>query len=219
MATVRSGDRTKPSHFHLEGQFLGGLPDKHGSLKALKLSTASGMYWIKVAKSLQRSPLLSNLDYRTVIRVTGQRKLKGKRREWKFKAFSIEGMPTHRHPNAPVEIPVKKPIQTQILVCTKSSCRKRGAGGICAALQEGISQRNLTDQVQVVQTGCMKACKAGPHVVIRTDRTQYTRSNPAAVATILDRHFPNTSCPLSAEPKVPALPPPKHEQSTAALAG
>lgn len=218
MATVRPSDRTKLSHFHLEGQFLGGLPDKHGSLKALKLSTASGMYWIKVAKSLRRSPLLTNLEYRTAIRVTGERTLKGKRREWKLKAFSIEGIQTHYRPSIPSEVTIK-PIKTQVLVCTKSSCRKRGAGTICAALQEGISQRNLTDHVQVVETGCMKACKAGPHVVIRTDRTQYTRSTPAAVATILDRHFPCTSCPLSSDPKVPLLSSPQPEPSPAALAG
>ncbi|NET16123.1 MAG: (2Fe-2S) ferredoxin domain-containing protein [Okeania sp. SIO1H6] len=50
--------------------------------------------------------------------------------------------------------------KAQILVCQKSDCQKRGAGKVCQALSEALSDRGLQDQVTIKKTGCLKKCKA-----------------------------------------------------------
>ncbi|MGB8698217.1 MAG: (2Fe-2S) ferredoxin domain-containing protein [Thermosynechococcaceae cyanobacterium] len=212
-----SGDRSQRSNFQLEGQFLGGLPDKHGFLKCLKLSTASGVYWIKLAKPLRRSPLVANLDYRSEVRVTGQQIRDTQNGKIKLKAFNLETKPAEVRLLAPTDV-AARPTPTQVLICTKSSCQKRGAAALCAALQQGLSQRHLTEQVQIVKTGCMKACKAGPHIVVKPDRMRYTHSRLSTVAALFERHFtahsPHLS-PAADQPTINAYP----DASSPPLAG
>ena len=73
-------------------------------------------------------------------------------------------------PAAPSERP-----QATVLVCGKSGCKKRGGKAVCQALEKHVRDRGLEDCVTIKSTGCLKRCKAGPNVVVLTDKTRYSR--------------------------------------------
>lgn len=56
------------------------------------------------------------------------------------------------------------------------------------ALEQALRDRQLTDQVSIQFTGCMKRCKAGPNIVM-PDKTRYSRISAHEVPEIIDRHF------------------------------
>ena len=79
--------------------------------------------------------------------------------------------------------------KTQILVCQKSDCQKRGGAAVCKALENALNARGLEGQVTVRGTGCLKQCKAGPNIVVMPDKTRYSRIAPAEIPAIVDKHF------------------------------
>lgn len=88
----------------------------------------------------------------------------------------------------------KPPVSTPktkacIMVCQKSSCRKRGADQVCQAITESLRDRGLEDQVSLKGTGCMKQCKQGPCVVFMPDKSRYTEVVPNEIHTLVEKHF------------------------------
>lgn len=198
------------SEFDLEGHFLGFVAEDSYKLKYLRLSTETGDYSIKMPKEL-RSSLYRTLHPGDRIRVSGYRKFNLKKGTTKLKAFQItpaqtasKDVHTSSHPHsrtnstipfAPVAAASEATSETvaqkkaHILVCQKSDCCKRGGRTLVRALQEGLSDRGLADQVSIKPTGCMKQCKAGPNLVM-PDKTRYSRVNPAEIPNLLEKHFP-----------------------------
>jgi (2Fe-2S) ferredoxin len=72
-----------------------------------------------------------------------------------------------------------------ILVCQKC---KQGGRTLVAALESALSDRNLSDQVTVRSTGCMKQCKAGSNLVM-PDKTRYSRISCREIPALVDKHF------------------------------
>ncbi len=79
--------------------------------------------------------------------------------------------------------------EAQILVCQKSDCQKRGAGKVCKALSEVLSDRGLQDKVTIKKTGCLKKCKAGPNLVIMPNKARYSRVSSAEIPDVIEKHF------------------------------
>jgi len=79
--------------------------------------------------------------------------------------------------------------KAQILVCQKSDCQKRGAGKVCQALSEALSDRGLQDQVTIKKTGCLKKCKAGPNMIIMPNKAKYSRISSAEIPEVIEKHF------------------------------
>lgn len=79
--------------------------------------------------------------------------------------------------------------KAQILVCQKSDCQKRGAGKVCQALSEVLSNHGLQDQVTIKKTGCLKKCKAGPNMVVMPNKAKYSRINSAQIPEVIEKHF------------------------------
>ncbi len=67
---------------------------------------------------------------------------------------------------------------------------KRGGKAVCKALEAELDNRNLTGQVTIRGTGCMKHCKAGPNLVVMPDKTCYSRISADEIPALLDKHFP-----------------------------
>ena len=83
----------------------------------------------------------------------------------------------------------KKVIAPSILVCQKSSCRKRGAENLCQAIKEGLQASSLFGEVEVQRSGCLKRCKKGPNLMIMPGGVHYDRVTPKQLPTLLQRHF------------------------------
>ncbi|WP_240038741.1 MULTISPECIES: (2Fe-2S) ferredoxin domain-containing protein [Okeania] len=79
--------------------------------------------------------------------------------------------------------------KAQILVCQKSDCQKRGAGKVCKALSEVLSDRGLQDHVTIKKTGCLKKCKAGPNLVIMPNKARYSRISSSEIPDVIEKHF------------------------------
>lgn len=92
-----------------------------------------------------------------------------------------------------------------VMVCQKSSCRKRGADEVCQALTESLSDRGLEDKIAIKGTGCMKQCKQGPCVIFMPDKSRYTGIAPQEIPTLVDKHFPAKLKPEESEPELSSI--------------
>ncbi|MEG4809009.1 (2Fe-2S) ferredoxin domain-containing protein [Microcoleus sp. F8-D3] len=206
------------SEFSLEGEILSLIIEDGCKLKYLRISSDRGVeYLVKLCKEL-RSFLSPVLTPGLRVQVAGEKELNLKNGKIKLKARSLKLAQgnddrSHEHldsTNVPVgvltsddraigktqvastaaaqTVKARAKTQTKILVCQKSDCLKRGAGGVCKALENALNARGLEDQVTVQGTGCLKQCKAGPNIVVMPDKTRYTRIAPAEVPAIIDKH-------------------------------
>jgi NADH:ubiquinone oxidoreductase subunit F (NADH-binding)/(2Fe-2S) ferredoxin len=79
--------------------------------------------------------------------------------------------------------------RSHVLVCSGASCVLKGANAIKAALVDEIAARNLTDEIKVVETGCLGPCDDGPVIVIYPEGTMYCRLTLADVPKIVEEHL------------------------------
>ncbi|MEG3841064.1 (2Fe-2S) ferredoxin domain-containing protein [Microcoleus sp. herbarium14] len=207
------------SEFSLEGEILSLIIEDGYKLKYLRIGSDLGIeFLVKLCKELRES-LASVLTPGLRVQVAGEKQLNLKNGKLKLKAYSLKlsGSKNDRAPqlldltNAPVAIvtsdagaidkievisptaaqTVKAPAKTktQILVCQKSDCQKRGGRAVCKALENALNARGLEGEVTVRGTGCLKQCKAGPNIVVMPDKTRYSRIAPAEIPAIVDKHF------------------------------
>lgn len=204
------------SEFTLEGEILEFLV-KDGKIKYLKIAAPSeGEFLVKLSKKLRKS--IPPVMLGSLVRVAGEKKLKLETGTVKWKAYSLlplagnssvaeagdsasaplrerdsEAVRTDFGTEVKAVVPEVKakscPNKAKILVCQKSDCQKRGAGGICEALLAILSDRNLEDLVSVQKTGCLKKCKAGPNIVMMPDKTRYSRIDPEEIPELIEKHF------------------------------
>ncbi|MEL6231985.1 MAG: (2Fe-2S) ferredoxin domain-containing protein [Cyanobacteria bacterium J06627_3] len=180
--------------FCLEGQFEGFMAGGKSPFKYLSLRDTHGQHVIKLPKSV-RMMLFRYLQVGDSIRVVGDQSIDSETGEPKLKAkevvrikpLAVVATPVKDVPQPALSRPKGKP--SKILICQKSSCRKRGASQVCRAVEAALANQGLTDTVQVKLTGCMDKCKAGPNMVVMPDKQRYTKVKPAQVPGLIGQHF------------------------------
>src|SRR5690606_22963683 len=60
-----------------------------------------------------------------------------------------------------------------VLVCGGTGCESSGAHTIYCKLKAAAEERGLSDQVQIVKTGCFGFCEKGPIVKVLPDESFY----------------------------------------------
>ena len=75
------------------------------------------------------------------------------------------------------------------LVCYSTGCISSGCKAVRDAMVAEVEKAGLTDQVAVIEAGCMGTCAVGPVVFILPDETYYTEMNPERVRDVVRRHF------------------------------
>jgi len=83
---------------------------------------------------------------------------------------------------------VKSGEKQQILVCFGGSCLASGAKEVRDALKTELEQAGMSDKVQLVETGCMGPCVAGPVALVGADRTFYQSLKPEDAKDIVESH-------------------------------
>lgn len=181
------------SLFSLQGQLLNFEIEDGYKIKGLVLATGSEELYIKLSREARASAgaVLYPGDW---LRVSGEKTAKADGEE-KLKAYELEVSASTRSLPPTETLPVAEPKapkaqKATVLVCQKSDCMKRGGKAVCQALQQALSDRDLTDQVNIRMTGCMKHCKAGPNIVVMPAKAQYSRITPGEIPALLDQHFP-----------------------------
>jgi (2Fe-2S) ferredoxin len=183
-----SNRHKQTSTFALEGRFLGFEIEDGYKIKRIQLATAEGEVTIKLSKESRASVrgVLTSGDWLTV---SGEKTLKTETGEIKYKAYLIQQASPGLQSSTPqIDTKPKSKPKATILMCQKSDCMKRGGAAVCQTLQQELSDRELTNQVSIKGTGCMKQCKAGPNMVM-PDKTRYSKIAAADVPKIVDRHF------------------------------
>ena len=76
-----------------------------------------------------------------------------------------------------------------ILVCGGTGCLSSRAGEIVDELNRYISEAGMSEEVQVLKTGCFGFCEKGPIVKILPDNTFYVQVKPEDVEEIVKEHI------------------------------
>ncbi|KJU83175.1 NADH:ubiquinone oxidoreductase, NADH-binding (51 kD) subunit [Candidatus Magnetobacterium bavaricum] len=77
----------------------------------------------------------------------------------------------------------------KIMLCGGTGCLAGGSLKIKDAIEKGLEQNNLKDDVKVVTTGCNGFCAHGPLMVTYPEGVFYEYLNPEAGIKIVDDHF------------------------------
>lgn len=188
----------------LVGQFLGWGDDRTPH-RYLKIATVRGEERVKVAKLLrphiqdwQPGIWLTLLSQEKICKVTGERKLKVKQLLMPDRSNSLLGNAPSLQASVERNLATTEPVaSTKIQVCQGSSCRRRGSGQICQAMQAYIESHHLTDRVKIQSVKCLHQCKAAPQAIVTSPasevlpgKTHYRQIQPERVAAILAKHFP-----------------------------
>ncbi|MCG9891484.1 MAG: (2Fe-2S) ferredoxin domain-containing protein [Thermosynechococcaceae cyanobacterium MS004] len=192
---------SQTSSVQLVGQLEGYELGKSGKVRALRLETTHGLQVIKLTQSsrldLLKFTLSTQVSQGSWVEVVGQQKLDSGGRVKRFKAEGLRVLPqvlppygasiTHRVQSSAEQ----SATPAKILICQKSSCRKRGSLALEQALEQALDDRQLSGQVCVKATGCLKHCSKGPNLVI--GKTSYRNVTVKDLAKLLDLHF--AACP------------------------
>ena len=77
----------------------------------------------------------------------------------------------------------------QLLVCGGTGCRASASASIVEKLNESLKAHQLTEEAQVVTTGCFGFCEKGPIVKVIPDNTFYTQVKPEDAEEIVAEHI------------------------------
>jgi len=75
-----------------------------------------------------------------------------------------------------------------LLVCGGTGCRASASDSIVESLKQELENKGLSDEVQVIMTGCFGFCEKGPIVKVQPDNTFYVEVKPEDAAEIIDEH-------------------------------
>ncbi len=82
-----------------------------------------------------------------------------------------------------------KTYRIHALVCAGTQCLAAGGNGFKDALVEELKQHGLTEEVLIVETGCMGSCQLGPRMVVYPEGIMYTRLSPEDAKEIVEEDF------------------------------
>lgn len=190
---------TRKSPFRLVGQLERYELSKSGKVRCLSLKTSEGLQHIKLTQSSRLDLLRGVLNGHVVqgvwIEILGQQKVCPDGTLKSLKALGVMTLqapfPVHE-PAIALHHPLStRPIQSvapsKILICQKSSCRKRGSMEVQRALEKELCDRQLSDQVCIKATGCLNQCSKGPNLVIH--KTPHRNVTIKDLAKLLDQYF------------------------------
>ncbi len=176
------------SRFSLEGQFIAFVGDFGKQPKRIRVATLNREHYIKLSKEL-RSSLSEVLKPGNWLQISGEQKYKKKTGKLKLKADQITSIvPVQQNSVSPLQITAPK-TKACVMVCQKSSCRKRGGSKVSQSVAEYLRDCGWENQVTMKGTGCMKQCKKGPCVVFMPDKSRYINVDPKQVPTLMEKHF------------------------------
>jgi (2Fe-2S) ferredoxin len=180
--------KTAMLNFQLRGQIRQLIPCQDGQgWKALDLQVDSGLtYRIKVAKAID-DPMFAQLEVGQRVGIVGVGKPSKAGAMPKLKALRLlpEDSFAVESENSGAIAPLAGFCRLQI--CTKGSCRKRGAKQLQHQLETWVQEQGLGDRVSVEATGCLKACKQGPNVRLLPLGQQFSGVTPELLATLAEQ--------------------------------
>jgi len=84
---------------------------------------------------------------------------------------------------------MKKTVRTQVLLCAGGSCISSGTQSVREAFETALEAHGLSDEIEVIATGCMGMCEIGPIAVIYPEGVFYQKVKAADVEEIVAEHL------------------------------
>ncbi|MEE1491507.1 MAG: NADH-quinone oxidoreductase subunit NuoF [Massilioclostridium sp.] len=81
--------------------------------------------------------------------------------------------------------------RSQVLVCGGTGCTSSNAEKIISTLKEELEKQGLTDEVQVVRTGCFGLCALGPIMIVYPEGSFYSMVKVEDIPEIVEQHLKN----------------------------
>ncbi|MBC7195057.1 MAG: (2Fe-2S) ferredoxin domain-containing protein, partial [Caldisericia bacterium] len=78
-----------------------------------------------------------------------------------------------------------------VLICSGAACLSSGEEVVKNKLVELIKEKNLENDVRLIETGCMGPCQYGPVMIVYPDGSYYINLNEEKVEKIVHEHFIN----------------------------
>jgi bidirectional [NiFe] hydrogenase diaphorase subunit len=79
----------------------------------------------------------------------------------------------------------------RIMYCAAAGCISCGSVDVRDMLKKALQEKDLTQKVEVIGTGCMGLCGEGPLVKVLPEGTLYQRVDEAVARRIVDEHLVN----------------------------
>lgn len=76
-----------------------------------------------------------------------------------------------------------------VLVCGGAACIASHSHEIKSRLIDEIEKRGLSDEINIVETGCMGPCELGPVMVVYPDGIFYIRVSESDIPELVEEHF------------------------------
>ncbi|MDD2229450.1 MAG: NADH-ubiquinone oxidoreductase-F iron-sulfur binding region domain-containing protein [Candidatus Cloacimonetes bacterium] len=76
-----------------------------------------------------------------------------------------------------------------LLICCGSGCISAGSLKIKERFHEVLQEKNLANEINIIETGCMGPCDYGPVMVIYPEGIFYKKVSPEDVEEIVNEHF------------------------------
>ena len=65
--------------------------------------------------------------------------------------------------------------RSHVLVCGGTGCTSSGSAKVIDALKAELEKNGLTEEVQVIKTGCFGLCAVGPIMIVYPEGSFYSR--------------------------------------------
>ncbi len=79
--------------------------------------------------------------------------------------------------------------RAHFLICTGGGCIASGALEVSAAMRAELVRRELADEIEVIETGCLGPCVQGPVALVYPDGVFYQNVQVADVPEIVEEHL------------------------------
>ncbi|MCL4236247.1 MAG: (2Fe-2S) ferredoxin domain-containing protein, partial [Deltaproteobacteria bacterium] len=84
---------------------------------------------------------------------------------------------------------ITKSVRRHCLVCAGGGCIACGSLEVSAAMREAVAAFDLSEEVKVIETGCLGPCAVGPVMVIYPEGTFYQNVKPEDAKHIVEEHL------------------------------
>ena len=183
------GNSSSTVHFCLQGRFLSFLPGEKSPYQRISVEVIQPQVESQAqqsqAQQSQAQPILLSKDLRRMmyrylipqdwIRVVGKQIVNRHSGQLEWQATEISKLsaapqikpiePSKLEPSK-LEPSIASSQSVQVLVCHGSSCRQRGSSAVSGAIAQAFPTTHPSQNTITVRAiGCLKRCKAGPHLV------------------------------------------------------
>ena len=79
--------------------------------------------------------------------------------------------------------------RTHVLVCAGTGCVSNNSYATAKTLETEVAKRGLSQEVQVIRTGCQGFCAEGPIVIVQPDGVFYCGVNAKDAPHLVEEHL------------------------------